>query len=227
MKNEVELKLDWATYKAAKYACENYHYAGVIPAGKLIKVGVWENGKYIGCIIYGKGANFNIHKPYNLKVNEVCELVRVALKNHIHPVSKMLALSIKFVKRCCPDLKLIVSYADTNQNHHGGIYQATNWIYTGKSSSKKACIYKGKEVHTRSVWDWEKKSDPRVKQVIHVMKKGKHRYVYPLCKSMYYLKEKGLPYPKRVEHESNATDNHSVERGAIPTSTHHLEVSNV
>jgi len=30
----------------------------------------------------------------------------------------------------CPNV--VVSYADTSQNHHGYIYQATNWIYTGK-----------------------------------------------------------------------------------------------
>ena len=39
-----------------------------------------------------------------------------------------------FVSQCLkmlPSSKIIVSYADTSQNHHGYIYQATNWIYTG------------------------------------------------------------------------------------------------
>ena len=30
-----------------------------------------------------------------------------------------------------------MSYADPNNNHHGYIYQATNWLYTGESTPKK------------------------------------------------------------------------------------------
>tara|TARA_Y100000114_G_scaffold81932_1_gene75621 strand:+ start:2554 stop:3216 length:663 start_codon:yes stop_codon:yes gene_type:complete len=30
----------------------------------------------------------------------------------------------------------LVSYADANYNHHGYVYQATNWLYTGTSAKK-------------------------------------------------------------------------------------------
>jgi hypothetical protein len=29
-----ELKIDWASHEAAKYACENWHYSKCLPAGK-------------------------------------------------------------------------------------------------------------------------------------------------------------------------------------------------
>jgi hypothetical protein len=35
------------------------------------------------------------------------------------------------VQRHCSGLRLIVSFADTAQGHHGGIYQAAGWIYSG------------------------------------------------------------------------------------------------
>ena len=35
-----------------------------------------------------------------------------------------------------PKPQAIVSYADTSQGHHGYIYQATNWIYTGLSAKR-------------------------------------------------------------------------------------------
>jgi len=35
-----ELKIDWATSDAAKFACLNWHYAKAVPVGKLVKVGV-------------------------------------------------------------------------------------------------------------------------------------------------------------------------------------------
>jgi hypothetical protein len=41
-----------------------------------------------------------------------------------------------FISRCLsllPKPRVIVSYADSSQNHHGYIYQATNWVYTGMS----------------------------------------------------------------------------------------------
>jgi len=38
---------------------------------------------------------------------------------------------LRKLKKHAKGLKLVVSYADFNQGHHGGIYQATNWIYVG------------------------------------------------------------------------------------------------
>jgi hypothetical protein len=42
---KADLRIDWATHAAAKYACENWHYSGCMPVGKLVKVGAWESGK--------------------------------------------------------------------------------------------------------------------------------------------------------------------------------------
>ncbi len=51
-------------------------------------------------------------------------------------------------KPCC-----VVSYADGNNGHHGYIYQATNWIYTGITASEKVYIdtRKNKIVHPRTI----------------------------------------------------------------------------
>ncbi|MGV2431812.1 UNVERIFIED_CONTAM: protein Mom, partial [Pseudomonas aeruginosa] len=75
----------------------------------------------------------NLLKPYGLTQIQGCELTRIALKNHKTPVSKILSIAIKFLKKQNPKLKLIVSFADPEQGHHGGVYQATNWIYSGQS----------------------------------------------------------------------------------------------
>ncbi len=66
---------------------------------------------------------------------KACELVRVALAGgREHPTSKCLAISLKILKRHCPGLKVIVSYADTKEGHLGTIYQATNWLFVGAAS---------------------------------------------------------------------------------------------
>jgi hypothetical protein len=115
------LKIDWATHQAAKYAVENWHYSESMPAGKLVKVGAWENGKFIGVVLFGRGANNNIGKPYGLSQTAACELVRIALTKHITPVSKIAAIAMRFLKANSPGLRLIISYADPLQGHHWGI----------------------------------------------------------------------------------------------------------
>jgi hypothetical protein len=221
-----DLKIDWCTHEAAKYACLNWHYSKCLPVGKLVKIGAWENGKYIGCVIFGRGANNNMLKPYKLTADQGCELVRIALTNHLSPVSRIMSLAIKFLNKSNPKLKLIVSYADADQNHHGGIYQATNWIYSGlkNSGTMGAFIIKGKKVHPKSV------HSKGVKQTLsevqkHLDKnasvfitKGKHCYLMPLDKHI--TKEIQLlskPYPKRT---TKATSSDQLESGgAIPTCT--------
>jgi hypothetical protein len=64
--------------------------------------------------------------------------------------SKSLAVG-KMVKKYCPGLKLIISFADERQGHHGIIYQAGNWIYTGKLKSTPMYYDKGKWCHQRQI----------------------------------------------------------------------------
>ena len=107
-----------------------------MPKSKLVKIGVWENNKFIGCIIFGSGANNSMLKPYGLSMQQGCELVRVALSTHKSPVTKIISIAIRLLKQNFPKLRLIISYADQRQNHLGIIYQAGNWIYTGSLKSK-------------------------------------------------------------------------------------------
>lgn len=204
---KADLHIDWATHEAAKYACVNWHYSGCLPAGKLVKVGAWESGKFIGVVLFGRGANHNMVKGYGLTQDQGCELVRIALTKHVTPVSRISALAIKFLKTQSPDLRLIVSYADPEQNHHGGIYQAGNWLYRGLSAPALKVWYKGKWAHKKTV------DDAGIDQRGLAKKKvaGKHTYLMPLDAEM---RERILPlakpYPKRVKQAT--TDDQSAGR---------------
>lgn len=200
------LHLNWCSHKAAKYAVENWHYSKCIPKSKLIKIGVWEEGQFIGVIIFGVGANKFIGRPYSLKPTEVCELNRIALKNHDHPVTQILAIAIKKLKKYCPGLRLIVSYADGNQNHLGIIYQAGNWIYEGEFSKASHLLIKGDLIHRRTVnlrygtssIEWlRKKVDPKAKVIVG---KSKYKYLMPLDKKMReQIQSFAKPYPKELK----------------------------
>lgn len=225
--SKVDLKIDWATHEAAKYACENWHYSKCLPVGKLVKIGAWENGKFIGVVLFGRGANNNMLKPYKLEQDQGCELVRIALTKHNTPVSKIMAIALKMLSKSQPKLRLVVSYADQDQNHAGGIYQATNWIYTGlyNEGTMGAFIIKGKKTHPKSVHSMG------IKQTIEAIRKhldpnatifytkGKHKYLMPLDSKMRdVILPLAKPYPKRATSiDSDAANIQLAEGGATPT----------
>jgi hypothetical protein len=217
------IKIDWATHEAAKYAVENWHYSESMPAGKLVKVGAWENGKFIGVVIFGRGANNNIGKPYRLEQTAACELVRIALTKHITPVSKIAAIAMRFLKANSPGLRLIISYADPLQGHHGGIYQAGNWIYCGTSRAQQEVMHNGKIMHKRTA--------NSLFGTIKGMQKSpimwKHKYLMPLDNEM---RKKILPlakaYPKRAGSDTSDTPAFQAgEGGSLPTPALHSQPS--
>lgn len=220
----VNFKLNFCTFQAAKYAVENWHYSQNMPNGKLFTLGVWEEGKFIGAIVFGRGANNNMLKPYGLDVTEGCELVRIALKEHKTPVSKIVKVAILMLKRFNPKLKMIVSYADTAQDHLGVIYQASNWIYTGSARSTNLYLYNGRYRHQRSInlaIAGGKLNREQANQLPQLPASNKHRYIYILDDSIKDLVLKlKKPYPKRQELESKASSFQDEEGGAVPTLTH-------
>lgn len=147
----MNLKLDFCTHEAAKYAVEQYHYSKHLPAGKLVKIGVWEDDVFKGVVIFSRGANNRLLKPYGLEQTQGCELARVALKDHIAPVTRIVAIALKLLKRQNPGLRLVVSFADDRQGHEGKIYQAGNWIFTGSVHSTPDWLIDGKWSHQRNM----------------------------------------------------------------------------
>lgn len=204
MSSKPELRIDWATHKAAKYAVENWHYSKTLPVGKMVKVGVWEDSLFIGVVIYAWGANNNLGKPYKADMTECCELVRVALTAHKTPVSRIMAIAQKFLCRKSPGLRLIVSFADPFAGHHGGIYQAGGWVYAGASAPSYEFQLNGKRLNKRaftgSQFGGGKASIAGVPDgAVKVQTPGKHRYLMPLDAAMReQIAPLSRPYPKRT-----------------------------
>ncbi len=134
----------------------------------------------------------NAHKVY--------ELNRFIINNNKKNIASF------FLSRCLrmlPKDLIIVSYADTSKNHHGYIYQSTNWIYTGLSAIRTEWKLKGVDKHSKTLCD--KYTTKQMKESEHFEKRDrprKHRYIYftgsktqkkHLLKALKYSIEK---YPK-------------------------------
>ncbi len=222
------LKLDWCTHEAARYAVSHWHYSKSLPTPPLVKIGVWEDDKFIGCVLFGRGGNNNQLKPFGLAQTQGCELVRVALSKHKTPVSRILSIAIKMLKKTQPGLRLIVSYADANESHHGGIYQASGWLYSGQTGEDVRYVdSQGRKWHSRQVSSTgvsrqygEYRRVPKHSECIAIPLQGKHRYLYPLDDDMRrQIEPLRKPYPKRADSVNSSTAGVQPDGGgANPTS---------
>lgn len=105
----------------------------------------------------------------------------------------------EFVGYCLRSLKkenwIVVSFSDTGMNHHGYIYQACNFLYTG-CTNERTDKYAGEGKHSRHYDNFESEQ-------YRVLRTAKHRYVYFCAKSrkqkkiwMDKLNYPIVPYPK-------------------------------
>ena len=221
------LKIDWATHEAASFAVKNWHYSETLPVGKLVKVGVWEDGRFIGVVIYSWGANNNLSKPYGLEMIECCELVRVALTNHKTPVSRIMAIAQKFLVKKSPGLRLMVSFADPSAGHHGGIYQANGWVYCGASAPSYEFRLNGKRLQKRA-YTGANYGSPKMalpECAVKVATPGKHRYLMPLDAAMReQIAPLAKPYPKRTTRTKEQDAGHPPALdGVTPIRALHIE----
>ncbi len=191
--------------RAALYAVTHWHYSGRLSAPPLVRYGVWEAGVFVGAVIFGRGATSDLLRPYGLDTTEGAELTRVALREHDHPVSTIVARAIALLQLNSPGLRLLVSFADPARGHVGTIYQAMNWIYTGTTApttnfrTPEGAILHGRVVSPTGykMQYGRLKRVPRSGDLERVRMPGKHRYLFPLTRQMRRKVEAlRLPYPK-------------------------------
>ncbi len=225
MSSKPVLKLDWCSHEAATYAVKKWHYSRKMPVGKLAKIGCWESEIFIGVIIFGLGGGGACNgKQYGLKRNfEMAELQRVALRSHESTVSRILSIACRLLTKQSPGIRLLISYADPAQDHHGGIYQGAGWLYTGRSADDwKAVWPDGREAHSRIAREHVQfgiKKTIDISGAVRVPIVGKHRYLLPLDDEIRArIEPLRKPYPKRaVSVAGDTSANHAGKGGSTPT----------
>lgn len=122
----------------------------------------------------------------------------MAFRHHLNELSRIQVAAIRYLHETNPGIRLIVSFADPTQGHHGGIYQATNWVYTGPSNEVTEYYIGGRWRHTRAVYHEAQAIESQTGQLPQTrMRPGKYRYLYPLDKKMRkQIEQLRKPYPK-------------------------------
>lgn len=187
-------KILYLTAKQASDFLLPRHYSGRIPT--ITQAFGWEvDGKLQAVCTFGKPASHSLCVGVcgEKWQSSVYELNRLCREDDFHePLSS-------FVSACLRRLRvnnwIIVSYSDTQMNHHGYIYQATNFLYTGVTK-ERTNVYAGVGKHSRHYTEEQRNYD------IREFRSAKHRYVYFCTKDRRLkaewqrdLKYPVLPYP--------------------------------
>jgi len=206
----VDYSIKPATPRMIDHACKNFHYSQSIPCGRKVAFAIFEEGAFIGVIIYSLGANNNLAKSFHMEQGDVVELTRIALKKHRNFVSLYIARTLKDLKLISPRVQIVVSYADIDhQAHAGAVYQATNWLYLGVShTTDTQYFYNGKWTHERSINAVEDrvKRDTLKRSLPKRDNSDKHKYIFCFDRKLrkHYAKQ-SRPYPKAGEMTCHAT----------------------
>jgi len=229
MSSHPELRLDWCSYEAAKYAVEHWHYSRRMPTPPHVILGAWEDSRFVGVVVFSRGAAPRSASPFGISTIEIAELTRVALRDHQSPVSRILRIAVIMLRQQCPGLRLLISYADPEHGHIGGIYQAAGWLFLGRRPGTSEYIAPdGKRWHSRMISPTGRKKvygryRPvwKPEQCTLIRCAGKWKYALPLDDEMRArILPLAKPYPKRVRSETSDTSAiHAEEGGAAPTLT--------
>lgn len=182
-----------------------HHYSRRV-VGAVSCFGLIDDGELLGCCVFSIPASYTLCRgvcggEYKTKVWELSRLVIVTTAKNA--ASRLIGGSLKQLGD-----QIIVSYADCNEHvgHVGYVYQATNWLYTGRGNAEPKWVnpITGEVVsYTRRHIDTKAgRLGLKWQDLIRVPQLGKHRYVTFTGSRKFKqevrpkLKYKVLPYPK-------------------------------
>jgi hypothetical protein len=147
------------SHLTVKRALAETHYIGT-PGATAKALGLYVDDRVLGGVatfghVPGKNAAAICGPDH---AGRVLELTRLALYEWLptNAESWFLGQTFKWLEANCPEVALLISYADPYEGHCGTIYQATNWVYTGISNQPQ--VYEttnGETFHHRTVTQWK------------------------------------------------------------------------
>lgn len=161
---------------------EANHYAHSLPSGKTYAFELDE-----AIVLFSIPANKNIAKFVLGFDGVVWELSRLwAPDGHEKGLlTRAISHAVRSLRLLVPKLDAVVSYADPNVGHSGGVYRAASWIYTGQSEEGRYYRKNGQVVARRKFHSGKKfltKDQILALGYEECSVPGKHRFVFPVSR---------------------------------------------
>jgi hypothetical protein len=185
---------------AARELILNFHYTARCKSGGVM-IGTFHRPDLDGlcvaaCVFHTPPA------PWSEPVLELHRLVR--RPTHQVPLTRLVAWTCRAILKAGV-ADLLVSYADSTQGHHGGVYQACGWHYHGKRPAKLDGYFtpEGEYVPARSAckrFGCNRRRELAARGITAHFDKGKHLYWRALTPAGEAQAERlgfvRAPYPK-------------------------------
>ena len=136
-------KKDWTVrpiqHQTCKRLISEHHYAQSLSLTSTARYGLFRKGQELfdeaalGCSVWLPPAPGVMRRYSDFTLAECLALTRLAISPDVpsNGASFLIGQSIKQLKKDRPNIRILVTYADTMQSHTGAIYRATNWTYDG------------------------------------------------------------------------------------------------
>lgn len=197
----------------AKLFIEKHHYTHSCNLAK-VSYGFFNNDKIVCVVVFSRPSGKNLSKSIWKDGNDTntMELIRMFSFDGSPKNTESFCISrcIKEIKKELPNIKVLVSYADSGAGHVGYIYQASNWSFIGQASAERKIFIDGVRQHRRSLYGkYGTSSITSLKSILgdrlaaSTERCAKNKYIYVVGQSKSEIKEinskllcKSQPYPK-------------------------------
>jgi len=161
------------------------HYAHSVPSGKTH----WFD--YQSAIVsWSIPANNNVSNFLIGEKNRVWELSRLWAPDNHRPnlLTQAISATLRELRVLEPTVLAVVSYADPNVGHYGGIYRAASWMYLGQCEESRYYVdASGQSVSRRKFHSGGgsgmTKAEIESRGFTEMRKPGKHRFAMGLTRN--------------------------------------------
>ena len=130
---------------------EAHHYSGTACKNTAISFVVLWNGEVHGALQLGYGVRPDRNGG---KGSDHYEFDRMWLSDEMPKYSETIVLSLLhlYLRKACPEIKYLVSYADMSMGNMGTIYKAANYRQVGEIPVDFYLLPDGTRVHPVTMW---------------------------------------------------------------------------
>lgn len=147
-----QLKILVCDKKEADSIIIKHHYSHKATKNSFLSFLVYYNGKVEGALQIGYG--IRPKKKGDLNPEEVREFDRMYLTDVPPKFSETITLSLlhHYLRKVHPEIKYLISYADTTVGNTGTIYKAANYKLIDKIKADFYILESGERVHPITMW---------------------------------------------------------------------------
>jgi hypothetical protein len=111
------------------------HYLGKWPGVATALIALCRRDVPVGCIVFAEAPR-ETSKRYG---GHTWELARLWVDDAEprNTETWFIARAVRLVRRLCPTIRFLVSYADPSVGHEGTVYRAAGWVYDGHTDSER------------------------------------------------------------------------------------------